>query len=291
MDLMDADSPADVALTETELAILAALSRPISAGNPLATPATDQEIATEVLLSLDSVKGYLRAIYRKFGIEDQPDDQKRARLAELAIEGGYLGPPEQSTDATRKPMTVAEERRLVRAATDAEPGRSIAPYVTAAILILVVIGGTLSISGIFNSASSTPTAPTPAAYRAEVADYCKLALADPPAPAGQGRAERARGYLEVIETMRGRLESLIAPSVPDIALERFGVGLTNAANYTNDVAESPPAAGSKAEGKDVTELTHAARQVRAGAEGYGLGPECHAIGDLVARSAQNAAAP
>ena len=41
--------------------------------------------------------------------------------------------------------------------------------------------------------------------------------------------------------MRGRLESLIAPSVPDIALERFGVGLTNAANYTSDVAESTAA--------------------------------------------------
>ena len=109
--------------------------------------------------------------------------------------------------------------------------------------------------------------------------------------AGQGRAELARGYLEVIEAMRGRLESLVAPAVPDIALERFSVGLTNAANYTSDVAEKLAPAGSPAEAKEVSELTFAAGQVQAGAAGYELGHECLAIGDLVAESAQNAAAP
>ena len=39
-----------------------------------------------------------------------------------------------------------------------------------------------------------------------------------------------------------------------------------------------------------TGLTTAASQVKAGARGYQLGPECLAVGDLIARSAQNAAA-
>jgi hypothetical protein len=89
--------------------------------------------------------------------------------------------------------------------------------------------------------------------------------------------------------MRGRLQSLVAPAVPDIALERFSTGLTTAANYTADVAQGPPAAGSEAEARYVAELTFAAGQVEAGAVGYKLGHDCVAIGDIVARSAQNAA--
>jgi hypothetical protein len=91
--------------------------------------------------------------------------------------------------------------------------------------------------------------------------------------------------------MRGRLQSLVAPSVPDIALERFSTGLTTAANYTSDVAQGPPPPGSEAEARYVAELTFAAGQVQAGAVGYKLGHDCEAIGDLVARSARNAAAP
>jgi hypothetical protein len=306
---MDADPPSDVRLTDTQLGILAALCRPLAGGNHFATPATNQEIADEVFLSVDAVKGHLRTLYRKFGIEDLPHNQKRARLVELAIEGGYVASTEPGAAARE---TAAQPQPAPRAAADVplgqfeamreaeqaaapprkkKEGRSIGPYVTLVILILVVIGSTLAISGIFNSSPTAPTAPTPAAFRAQVAGYCKLALDGAPSTPGQDRAERARGYLEVIETMRGRLESLVQPALPDIALERFSTGLTTAANYTSDVAEEPPAPGSDAEAKDVAELTFAAGQVQAGAVGYELGHECLAIGDLVARSAQNAAAP
>jgi hypothetical protein len=284
--------PNDARLTDTQLGILAALCRPISGGNRSAAPATNQEIAEEVYLSVDAVKGHLRTLYREFGIEDLPHNQKRARLVELAIGGGYLpapDPPDRS-----RPMTVAEENALARAAAapaTVSTKRPRGPYVRAAILVLVVIGGTLSISGIFNQGSPAAPRPTPAAYRAQVSDYCKLVLAGAPAPTGQGRAERAHGYLELIEAMRGRLESLVPPVVPDIALERFSIGLSNAANFTSKVAERPPPAGSPAEAKDVAELTFAAGQVQAGAVGYELGHECLAIGNVVAASAQNAAAP
>jgi hypothetical protein len=302
------DDPSnDVRLTDTQLGILAALCRPLVGGNHLATPATNQEIAAEVFLSVDAVKGHLRTLYRKFGIEDLPQNQKRARLVELAIEGGYVATTEDAApddgaaaDPPRKDVPLAaafdlaEERERERGAErpkKPKSGRSIGPYVTMAILIIVVIAATLSISGIFNQGSTSVQIPTPAAYRNEVAGYCELALAEAPEPTGQGRAELARGYLEVIEAMRGRLESLVQPAIPDIALERFSVGLTNAANYNSDVAERPAPAGSPAEAKEVAELTFAAGQVEAGAVGYELGHECLAIGNLVADSAENAAAP
>ncbi len=290
------DDPSnDVRLTDTQLGILAALCRPIAAGNRYATPATDQEVAEEVFLSVDAVKGHLRALYRKFGIEDLPDDQRRARLVELAIEGGCVESTPAASSRADVPLgsveAVREAERAAAAARPREEKRSIGPYVTIVILVLVIIGASLAVSGIFNQGTPATTPPSPAAFRADVAGYCKLALEGAPSTAGQGRAERARGYLEVIETMRGRLQSLVDPTVPSIALERFSTGLTTAANYTSDVAQEPPAAGSEAEAKYVSELTFAAGQVQAGAVGYKLGRDCVAIGDLVARSAQNAAAP
>jgi hypothetical protein len=282
---MDADSPTDVGLTDTQLAILAALCRPISSGNHFATPATNQEIADEVFLSVDAVKGHLRTLYRKFGIEDLPHNQKRARLVELAIAGGYV-----KEEKPTGPITEAERIALTR--PPKKPPRPwLRPVVTSVILIVVIAGSVLATSGILGSSSPAPKVPTEAEYRSEVAGYCKLALEGAPDVGGGSRAEIARGYLEVIETMRGRLQSLSAPTGANLALERFGQGLTNAANYTSAVAENPPAPGSPAEAKDVAELTFAAGQVQAGAVGYELGHDCLAIGDLVARSAQNAAAP
>ncbi len=284
---MDADSPTDVRLTDTQLGILAALCRPIASGNHFATPATNQEIAGEVFLSVDAVKGHLRTLYRKFGIEDLPHNQKRARLVELAIEGGYVKREEPTG-----PITEAERIARTQPPRKGASNRYLRPVVTAVVLIAVIAGSVLAISGLFGSSAPSPQVPTVAAYRAEVAGYCKLALAGAPETAvGQSRAAIARGYLQVIETMRGRLQSLTPPTGSNLALERFGAGLTNAANYTSAVAESPPAPGSPAEAEDVAELTFAAGQVQAGAVGYELGHDCLAIGDLVARSAQNATAP
>ena len=296
------ESPTDVPLTDTQLRILTALCRPIAAGNRYATPATNQEIADEVFLGVDAVKGHLRALYRKFGIEDLPQNQKRARLVELAIESGYVGsggsaaPPAQAPPAeTEAPgsdvPTAAEPDRRPHTAVPEIRKRPIVPYLTLAALILVVVGVTLLITGVFSQGPTSPAAPSPATFRTEVAGYCRLALEGAPSVPGAGRAERASAYLEVIETMRGRLQSLARPTHPDVALERFSAGLTTAADYTSDVAQQPPAPGSGAEAKDVSELTFAAGQVQAGAVGYKLGHDCISIGDLIARSAQNASAP
>src|ERR1700760_2934698 len=90
---MAADPPTDVLLTDTQARILAALSRPISEGNHFAAPATNEEIADAVFLSIDAVKGHLRTLYRKFGIEDLAAGERRARLVELAVAGGYVEAP------------------------------------------------------------------------------------------------------------------------------------------------------------------------------------------------------
>jgi hypothetical protein len=312
------DPPNDVRLTDTQLGILVALCRPLAGGDHFATPATNQEIAEEVLLGVDAVEGHLRTLYREFGIEDLPHDQQRARLVEMAIAGGYLPPEggatatEQSTAAewTEAPAQVADgsgepaprptgvplesveiRPRPARPPAKGKSGHSVGEYVTVIVLILVVLGGAFAISGIFGSSTKTPPPPTSAAFRAELAGDCKLALEDAPSTAGKDRAGQARGYLDVIQPLRGKFESLVQPTLPDIALERFSIGLTKAVKYTSDVAKGPPPAGSEAEAKNVAELTSAAKQVQAGAVGYGLGHECVEVGDLVARSAQNAAAP
>jgi pSer/pThr/pTyr-binding forkhead associated (FHA) protein len=79
-----------VALTETQRRVLVALCRPLR-DSAYATPATNQQIAGEVHLGVDAVKVHLRALYRKLGIGALPQNEKRARLAELAFHHGLVG--------------------------------------------------------------------------------------------------------------------------------------------------------------------------------------------------------
>jgi len=86
-------TPPAVTLTETRRGILVALSRPL-AQSAFATPATNQEIAEEVNLSVDAVKAHLRGMFEQFGLSDLPQNQKRATLAATALLGGVLAPHE-----------------------------------------------------------------------------------------------------------------------------------------------------------------------------------------------------
>jgi DNA-binding NarL/FixJ family response regulator len=82
------DLPA-VELTETQRRVLIALCRPYRDGN-FATPATNQEVAAEVFLSVDAVKMHLRTLFGKFDLGELPQNQKRARLAECALQFGVI---------------------------------------------------------------------------------------------------------------------------------------------------------------------------------------------------------
>jgi len=77
-------------LTDTQRRILLALCRPYGQGDQFATPATNQQIASEVFLSVDAVKMHLRALFRRFEVGELPQNQKRARLVECAFEWGAV---------------------------------------------------------------------------------------------------------------------------------------------------------------------------------------------------------
>lgn len=79
-----------LSLSPTQRQVLEALCRPYKARASYATPATNQAIAGEVYLSVEAVKTHLRTLFHKFGVEDLPQNQKRAKLVELAFRSGLV---------------------------------------------------------------------------------------------------------------------------------------------------------------------------------------------------------
>ena len=77
-------------LTDTQRRVLLALCRPYRDGDSFATPATNQQIAAEVCLSVDAVKTHLRTLFAKFELGELPQNQKRARLAEVVLQFGVI---------------------------------------------------------------------------------------------------------------------------------------------------------------------------------------------------------
>ena len=78
------------ALSEAQRRVLIALCRPYKQPGPFTTPATNQQIAGELFLSVEAVKTHLRALFAKFSVEDLPQNQKRARLIERAFQTGLV---------------------------------------------------------------------------------------------------------------------------------------------------------------------------------------------------------
>jgi hypothetical protein len=78
-------------LPPTQRAVLVALARPYK-HDEFAVPATNQQIANELHLSVDAVKSHLRALFQRFGIEHLPQNQKRFRLVAEALQSGVVSP-------------------------------------------------------------------------------------------------------------------------------------------------------------------------------------------------------
>jgi len=77
-------------LTDGQRRVLIALCRPYRDGGRYAAPATNQQIAEEVFLSVDAVKMHLRTLFSRFELSELAQNQKRARLAEIALEQGII---------------------------------------------------------------------------------------------------------------------------------------------------------------------------------------------------------
>jgi hypothetical protein len=78
------------AISPAQRRVLIALARPYAAGGTFATPASNAQIAAELVLSVAAVKMHLRSLGEKFGTGDLPQNQKRARLVELAFQSGEI---------------------------------------------------------------------------------------------------------------------------------------------------------------------------------------------------------
>jgi predicted component of type VI protein secretion system len=78
------------ALTDSQRRVLVALCRPYRDGGRYTAPASNQQIADDLFLSLDAVKMHLRALFSRFELSELPQNQKRARLAEIALEQGIV---------------------------------------------------------------------------------------------------------------------------------------------------------------------------------------------------------
>jgi pSer/pThr/pTyr-binding forkhead associated (FHA) protein len=77
-------------LGASQRAVLVALARPYKRSSGFATPATNKDIAAEVVLTVNGVKSIMRVLFEKFGVEELPRGEKRARLVERALRIGAI---------------------------------------------------------------------------------------------------------------------------------------------------------------------------------------------------------
>jgi hypothetical protein len=82
--------PAAATVSPAQRKVLLALCRPYKDNGRFATPATNQQIAEELHLSVDAVKTHMRALFEKLGVGDIPQNQKRVALAEQALQTGIV---------------------------------------------------------------------------------------------------------------------------------------------------------------------------------------------------------
>ena len=73
-----------IQLTETERKLLIALCRPMVQSGSI-MPATNPQIAAEVHMSVDAVKGHMRDLFERLGLGTLPQNEKRVQLAGLVL--------------------------------------------------------------------------------------------------------------------------------------------------------------------------------------------------------------
>jgi hypothetical protein len=79
-----------VGLSTTQRRVLASLARPYKQRSPYTRPASDEEIADDLVLAVGEVRAHLKVLYAKLGIEDASDADRRYRLVERAFTDGLI---------------------------------------------------------------------------------------------------------------------------------------------------------------------------------------------------------
>lgn len=84
-----AENAPQVEVSPAQRRVLLALVRPLVGERPRA-PASNQQIATELFIGVQTVKSHLRALFALFGVDDIPQNQKRAALADVVLRRGVV---------------------------------------------------------------------------------------------------------------------------------------------------------------------------------------------------------
>ncbi len=76
-------------ITDAQRRVLVALCRPY-AGSSFAIPASNKQIADELVLGVETIKTHMRALFDAFDLGDLPQHHKRAALAQRALDSGLV---------------------------------------------------------------------------------------------------------------------------------------------------------------------------------------------------------
>lgn len=90
------------ALSAARRRVLVALCRPL-VENPFGVASSNQHIAAELYLGVETVKTHMHALFEAFGVADLPQNQKRATLARLALTRGVVTEDELLSSASQAP--------------------------------------------------------------------------------------------------------------------------------------------------------------------------------------------
>ena len=79
----------DLELSPAQRRVLTALCRPYR-DSTYAAPASNHQIADELVVAIDTVKGTLRQLFEAFAVQELPQNQKRSALAMRALQTGVV---------------------------------------------------------------------------------------------------------------------------------------------------------------------------------------------------------